>query len=593
MKRIKIALGQINPTVGDITGNASRVLDVIKRAKSSGAALVVLPELALTGYPPEDLLLNPGFIDDNIRALEGLASKVRGITAIVGFVDRKSVAHKEEIYNGAAVLNAGRVIEVYHKMFLPNYGVFDEQRYFCTGSEALNINIGDVTVGVGICEDIWSPDGPLRSQAGAGADLCVNLNASPYHTGKEALREEVLATRAIDNGVAVAYVNTVGGQDELVFDGRSLIIDGSGAVIGRGAAFAEDLIVKELTFEPAFVARLRETRLKSGLGGAAECPVREITVRSAKSVRGAGKSKGKMPAGQTLSKRLTLNEEVYAALLLGTKDYVRKNGFKHVVIGLSGGIDSALVATVASEALGPENITVLFMPSRYTARESYVDAKKLAINLGVEFIEASIEQTFSDYLEMLSPMLKGRKPDVTEENLQARIRGNIIMAMSNKFNWLVLTTGNKSEMSVGYATLYGDMAGGFAVIKDVPKMLVYELSAWINRRARRRLIPERIITRPPSAELRPEQTDQDTLPPYEVLDAILKAYVEENGSVEEIVALGYERKVVKRIIRMVDLSEYKRRQAPPGIKITPRALGKDRRMPITNGYSGGTTSKRR
>ena len=543
MKRIKIALGQINPTVGDISGNTAKVLDVIKRAKSAGAGLVVLPELALTGYPPEDLLLNSGFIDDNITALEGLASKVRGITAIVGFVDSKSVAHKEQIYNGAAVLNAGRVVEVYHKMFLPNYGVFDEQRYFSPGTEALNVTIGDVTVGIGICEDIWSQDGPLRSQAAAGTDLIINLNASPYHTGKEALREEVLATRAIDNGVAIAYVNMVGGQDELVFDGRSLIIDGSGAIIARGAAFEEELMVEELTFEPAFLARLHEMRLKGGTEGGAACAVRELTLKGRRVSGAAGtkKVKGRLPARSALPRRLTLNEEVYAALKLGTRDYVRKNGFKHVVIGLSGGIDSALVAAVAAEALGSENITVLFMPSRYTARESRIDARKLASNLGVEFIETSIEKTFSDYLEMLKPLLKGRKPDVTEENLQARIRGNIIMAMSNKFNWLVLTTGNKSEMSVGYATLYGDMAGGFAVIKDLPKLLVYELSAWINRRAGRRLIPKRIITRPPSAELRPEQTDQDTLPPYEVLDVILKAYVEENRNLEEITALGYER----------------------------------------------------
>ncbi|MBE9528908.1 MAG: NAD+ synthase, partial [Proteobacteria bacterium] len=447
------------------------------------------------------------------------------------------------------------------------------------------VTIDGVTVGIGICEDLWSPDGPLRSQAAHGADLIVNLNASPYHIGKEALREEILATRALDNRVAVAYVNTVGGQDELVFDGRSLIFNSSGKVVRRGAAFVEEIVVEELSFESALLARLHAPAVLSAAQSTGLCKVREITIKG-KSNKSVGSRK---KAGAKPPKRLGLHEEVYSALVLGTRDYVRKNGFARVVIGLSGGIDSAIVAAIATEALGPENITVLFMPSRYTARASYVDAKKLAANLGVEYIESSIEKTFSDYLEMLGPMLKGRKPDATEENLQARIRGNIIMALSNKFNWLVLTTGNKSEMSVGYATLYGDMAGGFAVIKDLPKLLVYELSEWINRRAKRKLIPTRIITRPPSAELRADQADSDTLPPYEVLDPILKAYVEQDRSVEEIAALGFDPKVVKRIIRMVDLSEYKRRQAPPGVKITPRALGKDRRMPITNGYSGGTS----
>jgi NAD+ synthase (glutamine-hydrolysing) len=575
--------------VGDIVGNTKKILGAIKYAKSEGVALVVLPELALTGYPPEDLLLNSGFIDANLKALDRIASKVRGIVAVVGFVDRVTVNHKEEIYNGAAVLSAGRVAARYHKMFLPNYGVFDEQRYFLPGTEALNVTIGDVTIGIGICEDIWSPDGPLRSQVTEGADLIVNLNASPYHIGKETLREEILATRAIDNRVVVAYVNTVGGQDELVFDGRSLIIASNGKVLRRGAAFEEQVIVEELTFEFALLARLHAPVVLGAEQSTGLCRVREITIKgkSQKRAKGTKKVKSKKTAREKSPKRLGIHEEVYSALILGTRDYVRKNGFTRVVIGLSGGIDSALVAVIAAEALGPENITVLFMPSRYTARASYVDARKLAANLGVEYIESSIEKTFTDYLEMLKPMLKGRKPDVTEENLQARIRGNIIMALSNKFNWLVLTTGNKSEMSVGYATLYGDMAGGFAVIKDLPKLLVYKLSGWINRRAKRKLIPSRIITRPPSAELRADQEDSDTLPPYEVLDPILKAYVEEDRSVEEIAALGFDSKVVGRIIRMVDISEYKRRQAPPGVKITPRALGKDRRMPITNGYSGG------
>jgi NAD+ synthase (glutamine-hydrolysing) len=585
MKTLRIAMAQINPRVGDLAGNAARILEYSRRGARAGADLVVFPELALTGYPPEDLLLKPGFIDDNMECLKGLAKKVRSITAVVGFVDRR-----EDIFNAAAVIHGGRVAAVYHKMFLPNYGVFDEQRYFQAGIEPLNFRLDGVTVGVGICEDIWFPDGPARLQALSGAEVILNINASPFHTGKARMREEMLATRAMDNEVIIAYSNTVGGQDELVFDGRSMIVDERGNIIARGMAFEEDLIVADLNIDATFTARLHDPRrraekLKAGPGA--------LRVVELKAARGRKKVPKKRRLPTRCARPLSREEEVHSALVLGTRDYVRKNGFTHVVMGLSGGIDSAMVAAVAVEALGAKFVTGVFMPSKYTSKESRKDTFNLAGNLGVELMEISIKDTVEAYLKMLKPAFKRRKTDTTEENIQARIRGNILMALSNKFGWLVLTTGNKSEMSVGYATLYGDMAGGFAVIKDVAKTVVYDLAAWINRRAGKRLIPGRILTKAPTAELKPGQTDQDTLPPYVLLDEILKAYVEEDKGLEEIVAAGFSRRVVKKVIRMVDLSEYKRRQAPPGIKITPRALGKDRRMPITNGYGDGSSQRPR
>lgn len=571
-------MAQINPTVGDLSGNSRKILAYVERAKKKAADLVVFPELALTGYPPEDLLLKPGFVDDNMRCLKGLGRRVHGITVVVGFVDRS-----DDIYNAAAVIHSGRVVDVYHKMYLPNYGVFDERRYFQAGKTPLVFMLHGVKVGVGICEDIWYPDGPARTQALYGAELIVNINASPYHIGKDRIREEMLTTRALDNGVIIAYNNMVGGQDELVFDGRGIIIDEAGDVVAKGRPFVEDLVIADLDIDAAFMARLHGP---SGRGAAAAKTtgprdVREVTLRGRK-------LKTRRPA---LKKRrfeeLSRNEDVYSALVLGTKDYVRKNGFKHVVVGLSGGIDSSLVAAVAADALGPSNITGVFMPSRYTSKASKKDAENLAENLGIRLKTIPINDAFSEYLKTLRPVFKGRKADTTEENLQARIRGNILMALSNKFGWLVLTTGNKSEMSVGYATLYGDMAGGFAVIKDVPKMMVYEIAAWINERAGCVIIPKNVFTKAPSAELKPGQTDQDSLPPYGLLDEILKAYIEDDKSLDEIAAVGFPRRVVKKIIKMVDLSEYKRRQAPPGVKITPRAFGRDRRMPITNGYRNG------
>ena len=576
MRSLRIAMAQTNPVVGSLDDNAAKILEYVQRAKARQCDLVVFPELVLTGYPPEDLLLKPAFIEANMKCLEELSRGIDGIVAIVGFVDRA-----EDIYNAAAVIHAGAVVDIYHKMFLPNYGVFDEERYFQVGKSALNVTINDVTVGVGICEDIWFPEGPARAQALAGAEVIVNINASPYHAGKGRVREEMLATRAIDNEVMVAYNNAVGGQDELVFDGQGLIVDEKGVVVARGRAFTEDLIIADLNVEGTAATRLHDTRRRKKKLDTPELGVREVVIDT------GSVEKKKAPIvlsdpPPVLSE--DINEEVLNALVLGTKDYVTKNGFNHVVIGLSGGIDSALVAVIAKLALGADNITGVFMPSRYTSKESAVDARELAKNLGIEFLTIPIDRAFDTYLELLEPVFDKLPVDSTEENLQARTRGNIIMALSNKFGWLVLTTGNKSEMSVGYATLYGDMAGGFAMIKDVPKVLVYSLSSYINGLAKGAAIPERILTKAPSAELRPDQTDQDTLPPYDTLDPILKAYVEDDKGLEEITAMGFDARVVEEVVKMVDLSEYKRRQAPPGIKITPRAFGKDRRMPITNGY---------
>jgi NAD+ synthase (glutamine-hydrolysing) len=606
MPTLRIAMAQINPVVGDLAGNRLRILEYIWRAARAGADLVALPELALTGYPPEDLLLKPDFIEANLRCLKSLAREVRSVTAVVGFVDRHGCYPRHgrggssgspgdspggvrgHIYNAAAVIHGGRVAAVYHKMLLPNYGVFDEQRYFQAGNEPLNFTLNGVTVGLGICEDIWFPDGPARLQALAGAEVIVNINASPFYTGKSKVRERMLATRAVDNTVMIAYNNTVGGQDELVYDGRSMFVDCNGDIMARAGAFREELLVADLKTDGVRRARLRDLKWRNEQLRGARDAVRLVELDPAGG-RTKRSKKRRLPPRKDV--RLSPKEEVYNALVLGTRDYVKKNNFTHVVVGLSGGIDSALVTVVAVEALGAEFVTAVFMPSRYTARESTVDARKLAGNLGIDFVEIGIEDTVESYTGMLAPVFKRGKAGVAEENIQARIRGNILMALSNRFGWLVLTTGNKSEMSVGYSTLYGDMAGGFAVIKDVAKTVVYDLARWINRRAGTRLIPERIITRAPSAELRANQTDQDTLPPYDLLDKILKAYIEEDKGLDDIVAAGFPKRVVKRVISMVDKSEYKRRQAAPGIKITPRAFGKDRRMPITNRYGDGSSRR--
>lgn len=574
MRKFRLAMAQINPVVGDIKGNSKKILSYAEKARKAGAALVLFPELALTGYPPEDLLLKPRFVEDNINALQGLAGKVRGITAVIGFVDREA-----SLYNAAALVHKGKVAAVYHKMHLPNYGVFDEERYFRAGKAPLNFVLNGITFGLEICEDIWFPEGPARAQALAGAEVIVNINASPYHMGKPLIREELLRNRATDNTAIIAYNNTVGGQDELVFDGSGMVVNEKGAVIARGKPFEEDLIITDLDADSVSTARLQRKRLKAVKR--AVTSVRTVDLGILK----AGSALPRVPKRKAST--FDEKEEVLKALVLGTRDYLRKNGFRHAVIGLSGGIDSTLVACVAALALGKENITGVLMPSRYTSKESIEDATLLARNIGMKTLTIPIEKPFRAYLETMKGPFKGTRPNEAEENMQARIRGNILMALSNKFGWLVLTTGNKSEMSVGYATLYGDMAGGFAVIKDLPKTLVYGVSERINELEGREVVPERVFTKVPTAELRPNQTDQDTLPPYEVLDRILKAYVEEDRSIEEIAALGFGMELARKVARMVDRSEYKRRQAPPGIKITPRALGKDRRMPITNRYENG------
>ncbi|MCX7681388.1 MAG: NAD+ synthase [Anaerolineae bacterium] len=584
MHRIRIALAQINPTVGDLDGNVAAILAHVEAARAQGADLVVFPELAITGYPPEDLLLKPQFVEANLAALERVAAAAQGILVIVGFVDRQ-----DDIYNAAAICCAGQVTGVYHKQYLPNYGVFDEARYFRAGREATvwrwGVGTGLVpaltgagtgpalTFGVNICEDIWYPDGPTEAQAFAGgAQVIINLSASPYHAGKGAFRERMLATRAADNTAIVAFCNMVGGQDELVFDGQSLVFDPQGNLLARGRAFEEDLIVVDLDLGEVFSRRLHDPRRRQVRSDAPPASTIDLP--------GEPGTREKPPLLPRDIRPLERLEEIYRALVLGTRDYARKNGFQTAVVGMSGGIDSSLVVTIAADALGPEHVVGVRLPSRYTSEMSQDIAARLAANLGIHLITIPIEPAFEAFLTMLAEPFAGTEPGVAEENIQARIRGAVWMALSNKFGWLALTAGNKSEMAVGYATLYGDMAGGFSVIKDVPKTLVYELARWRN--AQSPVIPEEALTRPPTAELRPGQKDTDSLPPYEILDPILQAYVEEDRSAEEIVALGFDRETVARVIRMVDRSEYKRRQSPPGIKITPRAFGRDRRLPITN-----------
>jgi NAD+ synthase (glutamine-hydrolysing) len=571
---LSIALAQINTIVGNLTGNTEKILSHLDRARELGVDLIAFPELAVPGYPPEDLLLKPSFVEANLQALDRIARAADGLTAIVGYVDRD-----DDIYNAAAVLDRGQVAGVYHKTYLPNYSVFDEERYFRSGECPLVFQLGEAKVGVNICEDIWYPAGPTKTQALAGAQLVVNISASPYHAGKGLSRERMLATRAADNVVFMAFCNLVGGQDELVFDGGSVIVDELGNVIARAALFEEDLLVADLDLGAVFRQRLHDPRLRKERASLSTEAAQCITLAPPPT-----RLKPPSPLSAHIAPRPDRPAEVYGALVLGVGDYVRKNGFQRVVIGLSGGIDSALTACIAVDALGAGNVTTVFMPSRYSSTASEEDARQLAAALGIDYRTIPIDSTFQAYLDVLAGPFAGTEPGVAEENVQARIRGNILMALSNKFGWMVLTTGNKSEMSVGYATLYGDMAGGFAAIKDVPKDLVYALSRYVNEREAREVIPQRIFDKAPTAELRHNQTDQDTLPPYPVLDGILHAYVEEDRSLEQIVALGYDRETAIDVIRMVDRAEYKRRQAPPGIRITPRAFGKDRRLPITNRY---------
>jgi NAD+ synthase (glutamine-hydrolysing) len=570
--RLRVALCQINTTVGDLEGNVERILAALADAEAQGCDLAVLPELAITGYPPEDLLLKPGFVADNRAALERVAAASGSCAAILGFVDAA-----RDLYNAAAVCAYGEVRAVYRKRLLPNYAVFDEQRYFAAGRDTSPlVGVGGVRVGVSICEDAFSPTGPIAAQAAGGAELVVNINASPYYAGRLAERERMLATRASDASCALVYVNQVGGQDELIFDGASMVFDAHGELLARAAQFEEQTVVGDVEVVPVFRKRLLDPR---GRASYEPLPVVEIS----SSPRAPDPDDTRHPP---VVEALPPVREIYEAIVLGTRDYVRKNGFTDVAIALSGGIDSSLVALVATDALGPGHVHGVLMPSRYSSDHSLTDAEKLCAELGIESRVIPIEPAHAAFLDMLAPSFAGLEPDATEENIQSRIRGMLLMALSNKFGWLVLTTGNKSEMAVGYSTLYGDTAGGFAVIKDVPKTLVYGLARDRNARAGRPLIPESILTKPPSAELRPDQRDDQSLPPYDVLDPILEAYVEDDRTRGDLVAMGFDPDLVERVTRLVDLSEYKRRQTPPGVRITTKAFGKDRRLPITNRYRG-------
>jgi NAD+ synthase (glutamine-hydrolysing) len=574
---LRVALAQINPTVGDIAGNTRKIKEWIGRARDEGAQLVVFPELAVTGYPPEDLLLKTHFVDTAGAAVEELARETEDgdLVALVGFPERR-----DDVYNACAVLAEGRVQAIYRKMFLPNYGVFDEARYFQSGTEAALMELNGVAMGLTVCEDIWEPGPPATTEALAGAQVIVNLSASPYHAGKPLERERMLRQRARDNTAIVLFCNMVGGQDELVFDGHSVAIDGQGDIVARSPQFEEALTV--CTVDPGAVAalRLRDARHRAAVRRSREGDaVDPVAVLARLSVEGDG-----TPVEGPIAEPLEPEEEIYTALVTGVRDYVEKNGFESVVFGLSGGIDSSLVELIAADALGPDRVTSVVMPSPYSSPETQADARRTAENLGTHLLEYDISDPMKGYDEMLAETFEGRDTDITEENLQARIRGNIVMALSNKFGWLVLTTGNKSEMSVGYATLYGDMAGGFAVLKDVYKGWVYRLVEWRNEKAGRELVPGDVVTRPPSAELREEQRDDESLPPYDVLDAILFGYIEGDLDAEQLVRQGLPAEDVERVIAMVDRAEYKRRQAPPGIRISTRAFGRDRRLPITNRF---------
>jgi len=576
MRHMRIGMAQLNITVGDFDGNLRKILEAVDQARSLGVDLLAFPEMATCGYPPEDLLFKPEFILENLRVLDEVVKHSSGITLVLGFVDAK-----EDLYNAAAIVHDGRLAGVYHKINLPNYGVFDEHRYFRSGGKCPVHLIGGVGVGINICEDIWYSAGPVTAQAYSGAEVVVNLSASPYRCGKRELRESMLNTRAADNVVILVYTNMVGGQDELVFDGGSMILDEKGEVIARGRFFEEDLVVADLDIEAVFWSRLRDPRWRNeSLLGEKHLSEDRIVV-SESPISGA-----KPPLPLRHVEVPQLPGELYDALVMGTRDYILKNGIEKVVLGLSGGIDSALAVTIAVDALGQDNVIGVSMPSRYSSEGSVTDAQLLAGNLGMKLLTIPIEKIFQSFLDSLSEFFVGTEPNVAEENIQSRVRGNLLMALSNKFGWMVIATGNKSETATGYCTLYGDMVGGFAILKDVTKTMVYELSRYRNSKAGKEIIPASIIDKAPSAELRPEQKDTDALPPYDVLDRILVAYVEEDKSIEQILGMGIEEELVKQAVRLVDASEYKRRQAPPGVKITPRAFGRDRRLPITNRFKG-------
>ena len=574
MERLRLAGAQINPVVGDIDGNVERVLAVYRQAAEQRAHLVVFPELAVTGYPPEDLVFKPSFLAASRAAVERVAAGIGDTAAAVGFVEPTHAGPA----NAAALCHRGRVLGVYHKVLLPNYGVFDEERYFVPGTEVLLASFGAVEVAVTICEDLWFPWGPMASAAAAGAEVVVSLNASPYRLEKGDRLAPMLATRAADHGAHLFWVNQVGGQDELLFDGQSAYVDPQGRVLAKADAFTEELLVVDLTLEEGATARLSDRPRRSpATDPRPALAVKRVRVTEQLPDPGP-------PAERRLAAPLGVEEEVYRALVTATRDYVRKNGFDTVHVGLSGGIDSSLVATVAADALGRDRVVGVAMPSSYSSESSVTDARALAGALGIRLLVLPVSDPVEGFLAVLKEPFAGTEPGVAEENLQARVRGTLLMSLSNKLGSLVLTTGNKSELAVGYCTLYGDMAGGFAVIRDVPKTLVYALARWRNGAGV--VIPQSVLDKPPSAELRPGQLDTDSLPPYGVLDPILEGYVEDDASVDELVAAGFDREVVERVVRLVDGAEYKRRQAPPGPKITGRSFGKDRRLPITSRFHG-------
>ena len=570
---LRIALAQINTTVGDLPGNRRKIEAQLEQARRQDVELVAFPEMAVTGYPPEDLLLKPDFVYAARQSLLDLLPRTKGLVAVIG-----GLWVEDDLFNSALVMADGEIRAVYHKQLLPNYGVFDENRYFKVGQSNTVFRYGEAIFGVSICEDIWYPDGPAQEQAGhRGAQLLINISSSPFYLGKGEERERMLATRAADNRAYLAYCNLTGGQDELVFDGQSMIFGPQGELLARASQFAEELLIADLDLSEVFRWRLFDPRRRKQPRGDGRA-LREIIIPSFRRVSKT------VPAAPKKQAPLTRSAEGYQALVLGTGDYVRKNGFQEVVLGLSGGVDSALTAVIAADALGPDKVHGVALPTRYSSAHSLEDAEQIAGNAGINFSVIPIDSLFQAYLEVLKPHFQGLPEELTEENLQPRIRGTILMALSNKFGWLVLTTGNKSETGVGYSTLYGDTAGGFAVLKDVPKTLVYECCRYRNQVAGKELLPRRVLEKPPSAELRPDQKDSDSLPEYDLLDPILQAYVEESCSPEEMVKRGFDPGMVEKVIRLVDRNEYKRRQSPPGVKITTRAFGKDWRLPITNRY---------
>jgi NAD+ synthase (glutamine-hydrolysing) len=582
--KYRIALAQINSTVGDFEGNTAKIIAYIDKARALKADLVAFPELALCGYPPEDLIFKPSFLKANATYLKKITRHTKNISVVLGFVD----SHKNNIYNAAALIHNGKLIDSYRKILLPNYGVFDEKRYFSSGTHCPVFHIAqrqsrqrrdklhpdlignDNIIAINICEDIWHKNGPTSVQARNGnAQLIINISASPYHERKLTERASILSKQAKENKVSVAYINLTGGQDELVFDGGSMVFNDKGKLIARAKEFEEDLIVADI--------KLNKHSPK---------PVNSSLCHIIKPYKLKATASSKKPSIKiVINKKLADSAEVYSALVLGTRDYLKKNGFQKAVLGLSGGIDSAIVAAIAADAIGKDNVTAIIMPSIYSSNETQSDAEIMAKNLGINYLRIPIDDIFQQYKNTFREHFAGLPENITEENLQARIRGNILMAFSNKFGWLVLATGNKSEMSMGYCTIYGDMAGGFAVIKDVPKTLVYKLVKYYNDRERKEIIPASIIKRPPTAELRPNQKDEDSLPPYRTLDPILHSYIEYNKDIKEITKSGFSPQIVKKVIQTVDRNEYKRRQSPIGVKITRRAFGKDRRMPITNKFS--------